>query len=234
MYEDYQSATTTKRDGRYLLLLSFYPKQYKRRFGEEMFLAFQDLYQEELETNGRVGAGFWLSIFTDTVKSGLREHFMLMKNQGIKKYLHINSFNILGIILLLPFLALFATDFLGRLVQGDFVHYNRVWNSALSQSFLYKDYIGKLSLLWFLLILAPILAVILNLLPIVGVLVRNKRKLTLKSLFLANPVAVIILGIGLFCLMIVYGHDFFPCTIHGIIYHGLGSIGKAISVCRNA
>lgn len=157
----------------------------------------------------------------------------MFKKQSIRNYFHINRFNVIGTILLLPFLVLLGIDFLGRLIQGDFMHYNRAFYNVVSHTILYGSYNGQVPFLWTILILFPILAVVFNLIPFV-ISLKQSKKSTFETLFFANPLAVIIIGIGFFSLVVVFGHDVIPCFVYGILSHGLGNIGRIISFCKNA
>ena len=155
-------------------------------------------------------------------------------NGRLRNTLHINKYNIAGVILLLPFIILFGIDFLGRLVQGDFTHYNKAFYNVVSHTILYNNYNGQAPLLWTILVYSPILAAVLNLIPFIASLKQNKKKITASALFFISPLALIIMSIGLFCLLIVFGHDVIPCFVHGIISHGLGNIMPTIEVCKKA
>ena len=43
-------------------LLVLYPEQYRKKFGQEMLFTFEDLYQEKLAIDGKLGVFFWLTI----------------------------------------------------------------------------------------------------------------------------------------------------------------------------
>jgi len=234
MHEEYDSTITkTKGDTFYKVLLSFYPSSYRMRFGQEMLYAFRDLYEEEIMENRKAGIGFWFSVIKDTLLSVVIEHIDMLKKQGLKNYLHISNYNIIGFILLLPFLALFGIDFLGRLAQGDFTHYNRVWYSVVSHMLLYNTYSGQAPLLFTILILAPFLAVLINLIPVIS-FIKRRKKITLKAVLLAYPLAAILICFGLFSLLIVWGHDFVPCVVNGLLKTGFSQLFQILSVCRNA
>jgi hypothetical protein len=210
-------------------LLFLYPEQYKKRFGEEMRIVFSDMYEEILAKNGRVDFGFLFKQFSDITKGVVEQHSDLIRKQGVRKYFHLSNYNIIGGILLLPFLALLGFDFLGRLAQGDFYHYNRAWYAAITQSVLYKEPF----ILQIILIFAPFLAVLLNIIPALASLQTMKKPTIGKMLFM-NPLAFLIIGIGLFCLLIVYGHDFVPCMVHGIFNGGLFHFPQLLSFCGKA
>ncbi len=228
---DTKAKAFSKESNFYKFLLFFYPKQYRKRFGEEMLFAFDHMYQEELAKHGSIGIGFWFSIVSDTIQSSITEHFSMIKKQGIKKYFNINTYNIIGGILLLPFLILFGIDLLGRIVQGDLTHYNRDFYSVLSQTILYSTYNGQAQLLWTILVFFPLLAVILNLIPLVLSLKQSKNKLTIGSLLSANPLALLIIGTGFLFVLIAFGHDIIPCTVHGIFQYGIFQLFPLIDYC---
>lgn len=214
-------------------LLWFYPQTFRKRFASQLLLTFDDMYQEEMEKNGRVGIGFWSRIFTDLAISIGTQHLATMKKQGFKTYfrktLNLNIFNILGFIFLIPFFSLFLIDLIGRLVQGDLFHYNRTFYKVVSQTPLYSS----TQALFFWLILLPFLAVSLNLIPLLF-WVFQKNELTLKKLLLRNAFSWIVILSGLFFLLVVFGHDFLPCFVNSILFHSGAGIGTVISVCKNA
>ena len=167
--------------------------------------------------------------FIDIAKGVIEQHSDVVRKQGMKKYFHLSNYNIIGLILLLPFLTLLGLDFLGRLAQGDFVHYDRAWYAAITQSVLYREPF----VLQIIFIFAPCLSVVLNSIPVLKSLQRTK-KYTARTLFFANPIAFIVMALGLLCLLIVYGHDFAPCMVHGIFHGGLFYFLQLFSVCVNA
>lgn len=236
MYESAQLSIPKRAEDLFKIMLFLYPKKYRKRFGHEMFLVFQDMYYEELEKHGKVGVFFWTSQIVDMTKSILDEHKNLIIKKGMKKYLqqslHINKSNIVGALLLLPFLTLLGIDFLGRLVQGDLMHYNMTWYSVMSHTILYSTFNGHAYLLWIVFIAAPIIALALNVIPVIKYL-HPRKKITLKTLLFTNPIAIAIIGIAFFALLIVYGHDFFPCIVHGLL-NGAVNKENIIAVCKNA
>src|SRR6185437_14594929 len=98
----------------YKNLLLLYPQQYRKKFGHEMLTLFEDIYHETLVKSGKIGFTFWLSINFDIAKSAFEQHRQLLKKQGMKKYsqqtLHINKYNIIGGLLLLPFFSMFVIE----------------------------------------------------------------------------------------------------------------------------
>lgn len=216
----------TKESFIYKTLLFLYPDQYRKKFGEQMLLVFQDMYEDEYKNFGKIRSVFWLRVSTDALQSIITQHLDFIKKEGLKKYLrevlHVNKYSVIGAILLLPFTTILGLDFVARILQRDLTHYSRPLNNYFSHIFLYQDHIGKIPLLWFVLIFFPILSIVLNIIP-------------LHKSFFKNPVTLAILGLAGLALLIVYGHDFVPCIVQGILYHhAIINLPKAILICRNA
>lgn len=233
MYKTATLLVSTHVEKLFNFLLLFYPEQYRKKYGQEMRLLFQDMYQEELSKKGSIGIGFWFSQVGDITQSVIEQHIDMIQKQGMKKYLqqtfHINKYNVIGGILLLPFVIIFSADFIARVVQGDLTHYNRPFYAFLSHNYILT---GQAQIFW--VILFPLIAVVLNIIPFVSSLMHHKKKFTLGSLFFANPLAIIIAGLGFLSLIIAFGHDVIPCFFNGIFLHSVFNIGKLISICRNA
>src|SRR6185437_13165118 len=141
MYKTEHSIAFTKVNQIYKTLLLFYPAAYRKKFGSEMLITFEDLYQEQVLQNKKIGIGFWFSLILDIIQSAFAQHHDSLKKQGVKKYihktLHITTYNIIGAVLLLPFFSIFLIDILARIIQGDLTHYNRPVYALLSHSLLY-------------------------------------------------------------------------------------------------
>jgi hypothetical protein len=155
----------------------------------------------------------------------------MMKKQGLKNYLNINAYNVIGGVLLLPFILILGSDFLGRLVQGDFSHPNMGLVGFLSRSILYTSYD---KLLWAILVFAPLLAAVLNLISLASSLRGESNKLTFRKLLFTSPLSLLIVGMGLLFILIVAGHDVVPCFVNHSISNGFGNIWQTILVCKNA
>ncbi len=198
-----------------------------------MLLTFQDMYKEEIREKGRACAGFWLEIAGDVLSSAGSQHWEAVKKQGLEKYLRetlkLNKFNIIGGILLLPAFTMFAVDFVSRILKGDLTHYNRQVYAFLSHTPLYWT-----PILFSWVILFPLLAVLINIIPVINYAWR-KHSLRLNLSFLEeNIISVGILGAGLFFLAVIKLHDFAPCMLHGLLKVGGGQMLKIISVCSKA
>ncbi len=217
----------------YSSLLYFYPESYRKNYGREMLRVFSQMYQEETQ-QGRAGMLFWSRIISDVAISGVGEHFDDLGKKGPRNYLgktlRINDLNIIGAVLLLPFGLLLAIDFIGRVVQGDLIRYDRAFSATVSSTFLYRHPL----LLWSVMVLAPILAVAINLVPFMRAIAKNRGKLTPNKVLSANPAAALIIMLGFFALLIIYGHDAIPCFIHGVFLGKLGDFGNLVSTCRRA
>ena len=223
-----------KSDRLYEMLLLLYPEPYRKKFGREMLYTFQDMRAEEQTKHGNAGIDFWSSILIDTVLSALHEHGDILRKEGMKKYLHqtlkLNNYNLISLILLLPFLLMGCIDFAGRILQGDLGHYNPGTYAALSQTPLYWY-----PILFTWVILFPILAVVVSLIP----LAINSKKSSWRGIdyLKQNPVGVIIITVGILLLAAVKLHDFLPCMVHmvhTISLQGFGKLPTIISLCRKA
>ncbi len=232
MHDTEKSVAVTKGYVLYKSLLILYPESYRKKFEQEMLTIFEDISQEQLRKSGKTGISFWLSLSFDIARSAAEQHMQLLKKQGMKKYIHqtllINRYNIIGALLLLPFLTVFAIDVLARILQGDLVHYNRPVYNYLSHT---PFYWTPNLFIW--VILFPALAVFTNLIPLIKNSIK-KRKTIFQFVFLReNAVTLLILAVGLGFLAIIKLHDFAPCMIHGLLRVGIGQLPKIISVCKN-
>lgn len=184
-----------------------------------MAIVFEDLCRDEVESMGKIKAGFLLNVFSDLLVNIFKQHFNMLKKQGLEKYLKntlsFNNYNIVGLILLSPILILTAIDFVSRITQMDLAHYNRLVYNLLSKTFLYKY---PVLLTWA--IIFPILAVILNLVP----LFKTKKRFV--------TFAILILGLGFIAMIRL--HDFVPCVVHGVFDRGVNQILPIINYCKSA
>lgn len=212
-------------------LLLLYPDTYRKKFGQEMLIAFEDLYTERLINERKSGIFFWLVISLDIVKSAFEQHRELIIKKGMKKYirqtLHINIYNIIGGLLLLPFLSVFFIDLIARIAQGDLTHYNRPVYALLSHSLLYW-----FPVLFTWVILFPALAIIINLIPLIKNILKKYGSFLL--FIKQNVITLAIFAVGLAFLAIIKLHDFAPCFLHGLLKVGINQLPQIFSVCRNA
>ncbi|MCL4367114.1 hypothetical protein M1563_03005 [Patescibacteria group bacterium] len=231
--DEQQSIALGKYQLLYQTLLGLYPRQYQNRFGSEMLEVFTELYQEEIDKHGSAGIYFWFAIWGDLLKSVLTQHWELMQKQGMKKYLkstfNINIYNVTGGLLILPFMVMLGLDLVSRLIQGDLTHYNRSYYQLLSQTFLMQ---GPAQLFW--VIIFPLAALIINLIPFFKTAYTQQNRLAIKSLVLTNLLAVAIMSVGLFALLLAFGHDYIPCFFHHLFLDGLDQIAKTALFCRSA
>jgi hypothetical protein len=214
-------------------LLLLYPDSYRKKFGEEMIITFEDIYREKLTKDGKLGILFWVKISLDIIKSALEQQSELLKRLGMKKYLiqtfHVNKYNIVGGVLLLPFLTMFAIDLIARIVQGDMTRYNRPVYVYISHTPLYWT-----PVLFSIVILFPLLAVLFNLIPLIVNALKKHTHIFHLTFLKQNSIALAIVLVSLSFLAIIKLHDFAPCMVHGIIGLGVGEMPKIISICKNA
>lgn len=217
----------------YQFLLLLYPESYRKKFGYEMLVTFEDMYQERIVNDKSVGLIFWFAIIFDITKNAFEQHNDLIHKKGMRNYLfktlHFNIYNIIGGLLLLPFLSLFLIDLAARIAQKDLTHYNRPVYAFLSHTFLYYT-----PVLFAIAILFPALAVLINLIPVVKNITKNRKTIWHFAFFRQNLLNILILFIGLGFLALIKFHDFAPCFIHGLLRVGLGNFLQIISVCKNA
>lgn len=233
MYETNQLSLPTSAEIFFNFLLQFYPQSYRKRFGQEMLFVFKDTYQEELKKRGKVGIGFWLVQVGDITKSVLEQHIDEIGKKGMKKYLqqtlHINTYNIISLVFLLPVILMTGIEIISRIVQGDLTHYNRPVYAFFSHTFLYWT-----PVLFTWVILFPLIAAILSLIPLIKSLAKKNTPLFSWVFIQKNILGIAILLFGLGFIALIRLHDFAPCVIHGLTHVGFGQFSHIIAVCRNA
>lgn len=227
------SITTVKENTLFRAFLFFYPKQYRKRFGEQIFVVFEDMYQEELEKNGRIGINFWIMQFADLSKSIIEQHFDFLDKYGFKKYmrdvLHFNKYNALGILFLLPFISVFLLDIVSRIFQGNLLRPNTLMLHGLYNSPLYW-----FPILFVWVFLFPVVAVFLNIIPLIKSCLKNRKHILSLTFLNMNFGTLMILFIALSAVACLYLHDFLPCVMTSVLSQGIVKIWHILSVCRNA
>lgn len=217
----------------FTLMLLFYPEEYGKRYGNEMKLVFSDMYSEERSKNGKIGLGFWLHQFADIGKSVIEQHIDTLGKKGMKQYLqqilHINKYNVVGGIFLLPAFIVLCIDVVSRIVQGDLVHYNRPVYSFMSHTPLYWY-----PVLFTWVIIFPFLAVVINLIPLVKNISKTHGKSKYMRFIAQNIITILLVSFAAFFILIVKFHDFGPCMLHGIARLGFEHLTKIVAICRNA
>jgi len=215
------------------ILLLFYPEQYRKRYGHEMLLLFRDMYKEEFTRKDRISLSFWVTQVGDITKSAIEQHIDMIQKQGIKKYLqktlHINVFNIVGSLFLLPAFIVFCIDLISRIAQGDLVHYNRPVYSFLSHTPLYWY-----PVLFTWVILFPFLTVLINVFPLVRNIIKNQGNIKNRKFIIQNIITIALLSFAAFFILLVKFHDFGPCMLHGIARYGFERFTHIVTVCKNA
>ena len=232
MYNISENAMVEEKSDRlYEMLLLLYPEPYRIKFGREMLYTFRDMRDEERTKRGMAGVVFWSTILFDTLLSAVHEHREAIRKDGMKKYLHrtpkLNNYNLVSLILLLPFLLMAGIDLISRILQGDLFHYNRAAYAAVSQTPLYWY-----PILFTWVILFPILAIVISIIP----LALNSRKVSVPGVAYLGQYAgsVILIALAAMLLAFIKLHDFLPCLMQNISMTGFRDLPSIISLCRKA
>lgn len=198
-----------------------------------MYYLFCDLYQEELRLKGRINLTFWIVQVRDIIKSVIEQHIYMINKYGFKKYfqtiLQINKYNVIGGIFLLPAGLVFLIDLVSRIIQGDLIHYNRPVYAFMSHTPLYWQ-----PVLFTWVFILPILAVLINFVPLVKALIKKHRSIKSWSFLIQNLITVLLLGFGIFIILLVRFHDVGPCMLHGLARLGFEHFTDIVAVCKNA
>lgn len=213
--------------------LLLYPEAYRKKFGQEMRLVFTEIYHEEYVKNGKVGFGFWLSQIGDITKSVIEQHIDDIGKKGMKKYLqqtlHINTYNIISIVFLLPVILMTGVEVISRIAQRDLTHYNRSVYVFFSHTFLYWN-----PVLFTWVIIFPVVAAVISLVPLFKSLIQKKVSPFSWNFVKSNFIGIAILLFGLGFLALIKLHDFMPCMFYGLTHFGFGQLNHTLSVCSNA
>jgi hypothetical protein len=100
----------------YKILLRFYPRAFRERFGESMEQTFNDLCHERKQQAEGGLFGFVLWMFVETAIGIVQEHFLLIKKMNPMKNLLIN-FRLPAIISFLIILPLMILEFMFVIVK---------------------------------------------------------------------------------------------------------------------
>lgn len=210
----------------YEVLLSLYPKDYRKAYGDEMKLLFHDVYSEELEKQGEISIGFWFHLTMDVCTSTINQHILLLSRIGLMKYakqiFHINTYFVVGILLLLPFLTLFTVDGVDRLLTGGSYILLPLYNSPF----------WSVPVILTLIIVFPGIAVLLNTLSIVQAYRNGKHKVVSLSFLASQLPSFLILSLGFLAIVLLFGHDMIPCVFNRTLSHGILRFFQGISYCK--
>lgn len=233
MYDTHKITLPIYAEKFFTAFLLLYPESYRRKYGQEMLLVFQDMFLEEQSKKGYVGIEFWFQQSADAMQSIVTQHLSIIMKNGFKKYLQktlgMNTYNIIASFFLLPIFLVLFIDVISRVVQGDLTHYNRPVYTLLSHTFFYYT-----PVLFIWVILFPLVALLLTLFSLV-----KNNKLTKKTLFSRvfvqkNIWNLLMLSFILGFLALIVLHDFLPCTVHGIFRIGIQNLPQILAICRNA
>jgi len=233
MYKTVTLPVSTNAEKLFNFFLLFYPEQYRKKYGQEMLMLFHDMYQEELEKKGNIGVEFWFSQVGDMTKSVIEQHIDMIGKQGMKKYLqntlHINKYNMVSGIFLLPIFFMTLTEIISRIAQGDLIHYNRPVYAFLSHTPLYWT-----PVLFTWVILFPLVAALISFIPLVKAISKKNVSIFSFAFLKKNTITIGILLIGFGFIALIKLHDFMPCMFYGITHFGFGQFNHIVSVCRKA
>lgn len=226
MNEMQDGANTARR--LYRLLLCAYPLKHRREYGEQLDQLFGDLYRDE-KARKHIGLSFWMRMISDTGQSAAVEHVAAIREEGmntyLQNYLHLNRWNLIGAFLLLPIFTMAVIDTITRLAPaGRNAIMENIYHSPL--------YYAPVLRTWVLVF--PIIALILNALPL-AVSVRKAEKGTSSLSLIRNNIATLIVFGAAACFLVVLKlHDFAPCVLHNLLKQGLSDIPGILGYCRNA
>ncbi len=147
----------------------------------------------------------------------------------LKSTLRFNKYNIIGLILLLPFFTILSIDAASRIIQDDLFSYNRTVYGFLSHTPIYW-----FPVLFTWIVVFPLLAVVINVLPLVRQVVQKRTSLFSFEFVKSNIGTFLLLGIGLAFLAFIPLHDLAPCVLHGVLSKGIGEFISLLQYCRNA
>lgn len=233
MYETTSLQLSHRAEKIFLFFLQFYPKQYRKRFGQEMFYVFQDVCQEELENHKTLSASFWIRQIVDIARSIMHEHLLEVQHKGMKKYLeqtfHLSPYYIVSMGFLLPVILMTCTEILSRIIQKDMTHYNRPLYAFFSHTFLYWP-----PVLFTWVIIFPLLAAFISLIPLVVSFKKRKTAFLSWRFLLSNIIGIAILLFGFGFIALIRLHDFLPCLFYGLTHFGFGQLHRILSVCQKA
>lgn len=152
--------------------------------------------------------------------------------KNIKQTFEFTKRNLIGLALLLPFFAMFSIDFVSRILQHNFASPNPSLISAVSHTIFYSP-----PVLFAWVILFPLLAVFLNLVPVIKGInqIRRMRKSLFSPEFLSEHfMGILVFGIAAMFLGIIVLHDFAPCVLTGILTKGFRELVPLVNYCKSA
>ncbi len=130
---------------------------------------------------------------------------------------------ILGMILLIPFGALFAIGLGGQIL--NIIGVQNSWNQNIG------NLIGNHVRFANIVILIPVIAAVAIGVIFFIYIVSTQRKEERIIPFIGS-IVITIVGLGM--LILLFGHDSVPCFVKGIAHQGFHNLKPLIDICRNA
>lgn len=179
-----------------------------------MLQFYQDLVKEFgiFPTWARVAPDFLTSVFTINL-----QHFMEKSSLQIKLALG-------GTVLVLPFVLLVVLSLMGRAFGFSA---NSVIGPYIAHNF---------RLAFFMLIVMPLLAFILNLIPLAQNAFSQKNVSEVLSLQFVrvNLATLAVAAVGIGAVVFLLGHDAIPCLVNGLINQHFHNFLPLVRICRDA
>lgn len=205
----------------YEVLLSLYPREHRKEYGDEMRLLFRDLYQEEHDRHDEIGIGFWFRLTLDVIKSTFVEHILLLKKIGFENYAreiyHLDRPFFVGFILIFPSLLINTIDDVNLLLLA-----NNNWLKPIFES----EWGAAVFFICYLFL--PLLALLLSMLYI-GKTYKGEKHKVISLSFLAHQFPrFVIIFLSVLSILLVIGHDTIPCAIQMVFSKGLLNIGSTL------
>jgi len=199
------------------LLISVYPKPYRKHFEESMLQIFDDMQHDG-------SASDWF-IVRDAAASIPMQYINYFEETMKTKFQNIPA-AVAGAVLVLPFVALIVISMSAQLLKDMGVV--TATSNGIGQ--IIGSHIGiGIAIIVYL----PLAAFLINLIALVWAGFKD-RELTVKQFVIGNALSIIVMFIGFGLALFLPFHDAIPCFVHGTLYGGLGNFPQLMRTCSNA
>jgi hypothetical protein len=210
-------------------LIELYPSKYLRHFRSSQLQLFTDLYLEELDRGGTFWlARFWRRILKDLFISLPSEYHDELRRDGPQKILKnqfgVDGFVLAALILLIPFFLMTGFDLIFRAI----LHNAAVTNALYSSGYWTGPVIFTIAMG------LPALAALLGLYSISRREEATKIRLLSARGIKSNLGGLAVVAVFFGILVLLVGHDYFPCVGHSLLNQGLGNFFNILRDCRSA
>jgi len=195
--------SVNRADRVYERLLQVYPRAYRQRFGLEMRQVLRDIYREHTEAS-RPAWLLWGRTLADLGMGAVTQHSEVIRSKMVMKQYFSNSANqksfLWGVALMVPAGLFFL-----------FASMSSLLNYSYLNNIKYKG--ATLYLFLTCLIVLPLLAVTINILPLAHQVVQKKEGIISLAFIKRNfwTFAVMIVGLG--WIAFLFGHDTVGCAV---------------------